>query len=280
MMSQLASQFDSLGMAAPFLLGGRLILQKVAASGNAWDDILPDDVQNTWRKWLATLGVLDKFSISRYCFAKSVDAESEGTAFYQLHGFCDASNSAFSSVIYLRRVVNGKSQVSFVLGKSKLVLAHQANWITSRKELEAAKLCCELLVQASGALRHLDCTVHFWTDSQVVRKWITNPDLHLARFVKRRIDKILQVASSDCWNYVHTSVNPADIGTRDNVKKNLDSIDVWFGGLAFLWQEKVKVHQPELPSVSIAVCRVKKFSSGDDINALDRLIETSPDLYT
>ena len=62
------------------------------------------------------------------------------------------------------------------------------------------------------------------THFQVVLKWITNPELHLARFVKRR------VASSDCWNYVHTSVNSADIGT-----KNLDSIDVWFGGPAFLW---------------------------------------------
>ena len=212
----------------------------MAASGVAWDDILPDDVQNTRRKWLATLRVLDKFSISRHCFAKSVDAESEGTAEFQLHGFCDASNLAFSSVIYWRRVVDGKSHVSFVLGKSKLVLAHQANWIISRKELEAAKLCCELIVQASGALRHLNWSVQFWTDSQVVLKWITNPDLHLARFVKRRVDKILRVASSDSWNYVHTSVNPADIGTRGNVTKNLDSIDVWFGGPAFLWQKKLK----------------------------------------
>ena len=89
MTSQLASQFDPLGMAAPFFLGGRLILQKVAASGVAWDDILPDDVQNTWRKWLATLSVLDEFSISCYCFAKSVDAESEGTAVYHsfIHSF-------------------------------------------------------------------------------------------------------------------------------------------------------------------------------------------------
>ena len=47
-----------------------------------------------------------------------------------------------------------------------------------------------------------------------------------------------------------------------------------------MWQEKIKVHPPEFPSVSIAVCRVKKSSSGDDIDALDKLIETSPDLYT
>ena len=113
--------------------------------------------------------------------------------------------------------------MSFVLGKSKLVLAHQATWIISRKELEAAKLCCELLVQASGALRHLDCCVHLWTNSQVVLKWITNPDLHLARFAKRRVDKILRVASSDCWNYMHTSVNP-----------------VWFGGPLSCGKKKLK----------------------------------------
>ena len=53
---------------------------------------------------------------------------------------------------------------------------------------------------------------------------------------------------------------------------------MWFGGPAFLWQEKVEVHPPEFPSVS--VCRGKKSFSGDDIDALDRLIETSPDLYT
>ena len=41
MSSQLASQFDPLGMASPFLLGGKLILQRVSSSGFEWDDNLP-----------------------------------------------------------------------------------------------------------------------------------------------------------------------------------------------------------------------------------------------
>ena len=44
MASQLASQFDPLGMASPFILGARLILQKVSISGADWDDALPLDV--------------------------------------------------------------------------------------------------------------------------------------------------------------------------------------------------------------------------------------------
>ena len=42
MASQLASQFDPLGIVAPLLLGGKLILQKVAASGVDWDDAVSD----------------------------------------------------------------------------------------------------------------------------------------------------------------------------------------------------------------------------------------------
>ena len=65
----------------------------------------------------------------------------------------------------------------------------------------------------------LNCNQHFWTDSKVVVGWITNSDLNLSRFVKRRIDKILRVAPSSEWKYVNTSENLALatvlIGTRD-----------------------------------------------------------------
>ena len=59
---------------------------------------------------------------------------------YQLHGFSDTLDSAFSSTIYLRDVSAGKAQVSFVIGKSKLVLTHQKGCVISRKELEEAKM--------------------------------------------------------------------------------------------------------------------------------------------
>ena len=169
-----------------------------------------------------SLNKLNDFFISRNCFDDC--GKAVNTAVYQLHGFCDASNLAFSCVVYLRRVVNDESQVAFVLGKSRLVLTHQANWVIVRKELEAAKLWCELTSKAAAALSHLNCSVHLWTDSQVILKWITNPDLHLVRFVKRRVDKILAFFAADAWRYVNTSANPADaVGTRENACKNSES---------------------------------------------------------
>ena len=136
--------------------------------------------------------MFEQFRIPRNCLPDN----SNLAANYQLHAFCDASNSAFCCVVYLRCLVEGKPIITFVLGMSKLVLTHQTNWVISRKELEAAKLCCELTLLAKQALRNLDCTSHFWTDSQVVLGWITNLELNLARFVKRRVDKILRVSPS------------------------------------------------------------------------------------
>ena len=77
------------------------------------------------------------------------------------------------------------------------------------KELEAAKMCSELILHALAAFKDLSCEVKFWTDWQVVHKLIVNPDLHLSRFVKHKIDKIRLVSSPDSRNFIGTSQNPA-----------------------------------------------------------------------
>ena len=93
MSSQLASQFDFLGMASPYLLWGKLILQKVATSGVDWDETLSVDIQDSWKKWLGTLSLINDFSIPRNCLP---DLEFDfAVAKFQLHGFCDASDSTF-----------------------------------------------------------------------------------------------------------------------------------------------------------------------------------------
>ena len=90
---------------------------------------------------------------------------------------------------------------------------HQANWVISRKELEAAKICNALMSQATESIRHINRITHFWTDSMAVLGWISNPDLKLARFLKRWVDSILCAAPNEALKYVntiggHKSVNP------------------------------------------------------------------------
>ena len=279
MTSQLASQFDPLGIVSPLLLGGKLVLQKVAASGVDWDEKLPEDVRKQWNKWRTVLNTLEDYHVPRNCLLERIDTSIN--TLYQLHGFCDASDNAFSCVIYLRSLGEGKSRVSFVIGKSKLVLTHQKCWIISRKELEAAKLLTEAMLQTSRALSALNCTFHFWTDSHVVLKWIFNPDLSLARFVIRRVDRIHLVAPPSSWKYVNTLNNPADVGTRElGTKQSASSLAVWLEGPPFLKSERVEV-KPDEHSLVVhrTLCGVDSVLEQHDA-ALDKLIEASPNLHT
>ena len=57
-----------------------------------------------------------------------------------------------------------KHKSVFVIGKSKLVLTHQKGWVISRKELEAATMLSELMLQTSKALHDLNCKIFCWTD--------------------------------------------------------------------------------------------------------------------
>ena len=143
MTSQLASQFDPLGMIGSYILGGKLILQKATAVSAGWDDLVPVNIQHSWKRWLESSTLLRKFFISRNILPEYLC--DNAAVKYQLHGFCDASDSALCCVVYFRSLADCKTEVKFILGKSKLVLSHQTNWIISRKQLEAANCvasCC------------------------------------------------------------------------------------------------------------------------------------------
>ena len=136
-------------------------------------------------------------SISRYYFGGGYEFVCRKGAKYHSHGFCDASKHAFFSVVYVRRLVNGRSCLTFLQGKVEAVLTAQTGWVISWKELDAPKMCTKLMEAVSKSLHHLGCSLHFWSDSQMVLKWVINTDLHLPRFVKRRANMIYLVAPAD-----------------------------------------------------------------------------------
>ena len=127
MVGALAGRLDPLGTLAPCLLEGKLILQKVTILGLSWSDELPEDVLKGWCKWINIMGSFAGLSIPRCCFLEEPVIEDDENAAYQLHGYCDASNQALSCVVYLRRIINGRSCVAFVQGKAKVVLVNQTN---------------------------------------------------------------------------------------------------------------------------------------------------------
>ena len=71
MASQFAINYDLLGIASPCLLGGKLILQRVATAKFAWDDALPADIIENWNSWIFSLKGLSCVELERNCFANN-----------------------------------------------------------------------------------------------------------------------------------------------------------------------------------------------------------------
>ena len=146
----------------------------------------------------------------------------------------------------------------------------------SRKELEAAKLCSDLILLAKSALKSFTCSLYFWTDSQVVYEWTKNPNLHLTKFVKRRIHKILLVSR----RYVGILLNPANVGTREKSFKNPELLSLCLGEPEFLLQG-VKEPKPIASFSAVRAISVSRPTLGNDVeDPLEKLIKTAPDLYS
>ena len=109
--------YDPLGMAVPLILPAKILLQDLCRRGLGWDDVIPSNYLFHWRTWLHGLPKLSQFSVDR-CVKPPDFAE---IVMSQIHHFCDASQSAYGAVSYLRLVnVDGRIHCSFLIGKSRL----------------------------------------------------------------------------------------------------------------------------------------------------------------
>ena len=95
-LSTVSSVFDPLGLVAPFILGGKQILQDLCRDGVGWDDEVPDKLRSEWEKWRAELTALEKLRVAR-CH-KPQDFEEVKNV--ELHHFSDACQKGYGQCSY------------------------------------------------------------------------------------------------------------------------------------------------------------------------------------
>ena len=84
-----------------------------------WDEPVPEEIEHTWKKWHEELPELREHLVPRPYFPKWVEVDS-----IQMHGFCDASEVAYSGVVFLRPINSeGGLHTSLVLAKTKVHVA-------------------------------------------------------------------------------------------------------------------------------------------------------------
>ena len=110
-----ATVFDPLGFLAPFILLAKLLMQQAWVKGLSWDDALPEELRLAWKQWFGELVKLASIKIPR-CLR-----ESSTVKHIEIHTFSDASEKAYSAVVYARHEYeNGDVSVRLVAAKTRL----------------------------------------------------------------------------------------------------------------------------------------------------------------
>ena len=155
MLSKLSSVYDPLGLASPFILKGRRIIQKLC-HGNT---------QRGMIKMPADFGRVVESSI---------------------HDFSDASEDRYGQASYLR-LVNNQGVIHCVLLIRKARVSPLKYASRPRLELVAAALSVKIALLLREQLDIEINMEYFWTDSKVVLGYISSSSKRFKIFVSDRV---------------------------------------------------------------------------------------------
>ncbi|XP_043245749.1 uncharacterized protein LOC122393608 [Amphibalanus amphitrite] len=226
-LSRTASVFDPLGIASPFTVKARLMMQRLWSHHLAWDDTLPEPEMEEWRDWLRDSECLQNISIPR-CIRPEEDVKCQ-----QLHVFCDASEAAFGAVIFMRSTTtSGMHQCRFLIAKNRVAPLKKLSIV--RLELQAALLGARLASTVVEELSRKPDAMFFWSDSSVVLQYLSNESRRFHTFVANRVAEVKELTAGGTWRHVPGKMNPADDCSRGLAASELTSQSRWLSGPAFL----------------------------------------------
>ena len=154
-----------------------------------WDDDPSENVKQDWFKIIREFRKAEEVIIPRcYCITDVNDP----IISTELHGFSDASESAFGACIYLKFVKeSGNVTVSFVTSKSRIAPI-KAKHTIPRLELLGNFILSKLVVSVSKALEEemIIDKIYCWSDSKVSLAWINARNKEFKTFVQNRVLEI------------------------------------------------------------------------------------------
>ncbi|XP_055605321.1 uncharacterized protein LOC129753522 [Uranotaenia lowii] len=277
-LSLIARMFDPLGLAAPVILIGKLLMQRLWKAEIEWDENLSSDLIDEWERFREAIGSVGLLKIPRQVVVPNAIR-------YELHGFADASQNAYGVCVYIRSLVPGQAaSLRLLTAKSKLV--PKSVLTIPRKELLAALLLHRLVKKVLAAVCLPLEEKLLWSDSQIVLAWLRKSPGQLDVFVRNRVAEIIASGSDFKWNYVRTFDNPADVVSRGQSASQLATNDLWWNGPMFLRCEPYLCEVPnnlpdsEIPELkcNLTVCpaiqleELPVFSKFENFRKLQRVI--------
>ncbi|XP_063989926.1 uncharacterized protein LOC135169119 [Diachasmimorpha longicaudata] len=242
-LSEIAQLFDPLGLIAPVVTRGKIIIQDLWKLQLNRDEPLPEDYQRQWKDFRLNLNTLNQISVPRWMRISSK------TRRIQIHGFADASTAAMGAVVYLR-TENFNEPTSTVLVCAKTRVAPIKRMTIPRLELNAAVLLTKLVVITKEMLDLKEEETHLWTDSMN-----TLPDAS--------------------WRHISGKENPADCASRGIAPQELAVHPLWWTGPEWINQDPQEWPSSidEVPAVAATEARPSlSYPVAMKINALAELL--------
>ena len=239
LMSDIARLYDPLGWCSPSIIMMKILMQRLWQEPLEWDEPVPHYIMEIWGRWRDELPSLRRHPIPRCYGTDDVDLSSA-----QLHGFSDASESAYSAVVYLRFPEdNGAAHIALVMAKTKVAPIKRLT--VPRLELCGAVLLSRLLNHGAKVLSINPNDIYAWTDSTVVLGWLRGNPQRFKTFVGNRVSEIIELTPSNRWRHVRSQDNPADPASRSLYPVELTKCQHWWQGPT--WLAEPESEWPSMP---------------------------------
>lgn len=246
--------FDPLGLLSLITIKPKMLIQQLWLAGVGWDERVPTDIGRLWQSYIDSMLHIQSLQIPRHSLCRS-------PIHIELHCFCDASTMAYAACIYLKSYnEQGENVVNLLCAKARV--APIKHTTIPRLELCACLLGAQLAGAVCRALRCIITRKVYWTDSSIALSWLGMRYDKLKTFVANRVSSIREITDGSEWRHVPTALNPADLGSRGVDAKNLNNLDLWWKGPAFLsqcesaWPVFNKTHcEEEIPEIKINITK-------------------------
>ncbi len=242
LVSDIAKTFDILGWFSPSTIKVKILLRQLWERKVDWDDPVPSNIRDSWFQWRSELHLLAERHIPRCYFDTATHISS-----VELHGFSDASELAYTAVVYLRlTATDDTTQTSLVTSKTKVAPIKRLS--IPRLELCGAYILAQLLHHVRKVLEIPLDHIHAWTDSTIVLNWLDGSPKRFKTYVGNRISTIVDLIPPDKWKHVASLDNPADCASRGLNPSELLRYPLWWNGPTWLKQSPVDwPKQPTIP---------------------------------
>ncbi|XP_075162992.1 uncharacterized protein LOC142235614 [Haematobia irritans] len=187
-LSTIAKFIDPCGWLAPIIIVAKLVMQQVWLDKIGWDDTLRPVTTMNWRNFVKNSPIINTISVPRWIrFSPSSAVE--------IHGFCDASESAYAATLYIRVEIGNQVDTFLLAAKTRVAPIKKIS-------LPRLELCGAVMLSNT--------------------------------FVGNRVSEILESVGNENWNHVDSESNPADIASRGCSPYELKEHHLWWTGPEWL----------------------------------------------